>query len=160
MVCTSLFVTDASPSPSRRNRSTLERNSSERNIIITPRPKQRLFNAVTNENSESLGNSFLESDYTEMISVNESRLKDDVRDTLVNWVAKDMRSFNIASSKQFLKVAQNYIDIGAKHGRVDAASITPSDRTISRRVNQIYNDLLGKVMPEVIEAISDGKRRF
>lgn len=99
-------------------------------------------------------------EYVELVPRQHNILKDKTTTQIVHWAAKDMRPFNIASSESFIQVAQMYIDIGATLGRIDATKITPSDRTVSKRVNKVYSDLLEKIMPEVIEAISQGIHLF
>lgn len=85
-------------------------------------------------------------------------IKSGVADSILQWVVKDMRPFNIAHSQHFDIVAQTYIDIGAKYGHIEAASITPSDRAISQRVHKLHDQIMQQIMPEVVQAISEGMR--
>lgn len=100
---------------------------------------------------------YLDEDYVELQHKQQTQIKTEVTHGLVKWVAKDLRPFQIVSSQQFISVGQLFINIGAKHGHVKAEDIIPTDRTLSSNVSNIYKELLAEIIPEVIEAISEGK---
>lgn len=84
-------------------------------------------------------------------------IKKEITQAIVKLVAKDMRPFNVASSEQFISLAQLYLNIGASRGFVDVREITPSERTISANITDSYESLLKQILPEVINAAEEGK---
>lgn len=57
-------------------------------------------------------------------------------DNFVDFCCKDLRPFDIVSGKGFTSVAQGLINIGAKHGSVDADSVIPHRQTICDRAKE------------------------
>ena len=55
-----------------------------------------------------------------------------VTESAVEFVASDLRPFNIVGGEGFLKFAQTMIDIGTKYGKTDARTAIPHPSTVAR----------------------------
>lgn len=95
-------------------------------------------------------------DVSNLFQEQKVKLKKEVTESIVKWVTKDIRPFDIVESQNFIALAQTFIDIGAKFGSVSAADIVPSDTTVSACVNKLYNETKARISPEILEAISSG----
>jgi len=56
-----------------------------------------------------------------------------VTESAVEFVASDLRPFNVVGVEGFLKFAQTMIDIGAKYGKIDAKTAIPHPYTLKGR---------------------------
>ncbi|XP_044069250.1 zinc finger protein 618-like [Siniperca chuatsi] len=81
-------------------------------------------------------------------------VKSKLVDDCVDMCCLDMRPFDIFTGKGFLQVAQTLINIGAKHGAVDAEAIVPNRQTVCDRAKQqaaADKEQLSEVIHKVME---------
>ena len=70
---------------------------------------------------------------------------------IVKWCAVDFRPLSAACSSSFGKVAQRFVDLGAKFGSVDAKSIILDSSRFSRRLlPTLYNECMEAIGVEVV----------
>ena len=62
--------------------------------------------------------------------------KEEIANAAVAFVA-DFRPFSAIEGKGLLKLANALINVGAKHGKVDAATVLPARNTIKRRADKL-----------------------
>lgn len=68
----------------------------------------------------------------------------------VEFVAKDIRLFQVVAGTGFLNMAQTLIGIGAKYGNVDASSLLPHPTTLSRNTSELAEELRDVVKDIVV----------
>jgi len=73
----------------------------------------------------------------------------------VKMCAVDLRPANMINGPGFQNVAQDLIQVGAKYGNVDAASVLPHSSTVSRKTSMVAEKVRGKFMPEVLTALKE-----
>jgi len=66
-------------------------------------------------------------------------VKTEVADAVVIMCATDIRPFNIVEGEGFKKMANKFIEIGAKYGKVDSADMIPAATTVSRHLSSVYD---------------------
>lgn len=76
--------------------------------------------------------------------------KDMVCRRAVEFVAKDIRPFQVVAGAGFLNMAQTLIGIGAKYGNVDASSLLPHPTTLSRKTSELAEELRDVVRDIVV----------
>ena len=69
-----------------------------------------------------------------------SLAKEEVLNSVVGIVVKDLRPFNIVSSEAMKHLAQTLINVGAKYGVVPAGDILPDRRIVSSHVKALALD--------------------
>lgn len=129
--------------------------SSEMRDDLQSTPKGRRLNfdspskdTLQSKKSDSLGN--------ESFDDKKHEIKSMVLETLIRWIAKDMRPFRVASTDQFTNLCQLFVNIGAKYGSIDVKDVIPHENTISNGVDRIYNELKETVKTEVKNAAING----
>lgn len=81
--------------------------------------------------------------------------KEKVNKKCVQVCAKDLRPFNFVQGEGFVELAQEFINIGAKYGEVDVASVLPHPTTISRHIKEIADQIRNEIIPKIKDAISE-----
>ena len=71
--------------------------------------------------------------------------------------ATDLRSFGAVSGQGFMQLAQTLIEVGAMHGKVNAADVLPHRTTVSRHMAEEAKTLRDEIMPKVATKMSEGK---
>jgi len=66
-------------------------------------------------------------------------VKSKVADAVVLMCATDIRPFNIAEGEGFKKMADKFIETGAKYGKVDSADMIPAVTRVSRHLSTAYD---------------------
>lgn len=70
---------------------------------------------------------------------------------VVKWCAVDFRPLSAACSSSFGKVAQTFVDLGAKFGSVDAKSVILDSSRFSRRLlPTMYNECIEAIGVELV----------
>ena len=77
-----------------------------------------------------------------------------VTESAVEFVASDLRPFNIVGGEGFLKFAQTMIDIGAKYGKIDARTAIPNPSTVARHAKDTAAELRPFIAVELAEAFT------
>lgn len=106
--------------------------------------------------SQSNTDDQITNDIRNLFQEHKTNVKKEVTNSIVKWVTKDIRPFDVVSSEYFIALAQTFIDVGAKYGSISASQIVPSDTTVSAYVDKLYNQTKEKINPEILEAISSG----
>ena len=75
--------------------------------------------------------------------------KEEIANAAVAFVAKDLRPFSAIEGKGLLKLANALINVGAKHGKVDAATVLPARNTIRRRAEKLASATKKSIVEEV-----------
>ena len=83
-------------------------------------------------------------------------MKLEFKEKLINFCVGDIRPFNLAEGTNFSEVVQAAIDLGAKHGNVNAEDLFPSVTTISRGVNNKADKAHEIVKPTILKALHEG----
>ena len=63
--------------------------------------------------------------------------KKEIGNAAVAFVTEDLRPFSAIEEKGLLKLANALIIVGAKHGKVDVATVLPARNTIKRRPDKL-----------------------
>lgn len=115
-----------------------------------------------NSQTKNTASSSQEQDLSYLAKHQTNKLKSEVTNRIATLCAKDIRTFNIACSDQFIQLAQTLIDIGHKYGKISAKDIIPSsERTISAYIDKVYKEILhNRVLPDIKEPIDSGKISF
>ena len=79
--------------------------------------------------------------------------KEKIANAAVAFVAEDLRPFSAIEGKDLLKLANALINVGAKHGKVDAAAALPARNTIKRRANKLASATKKSIVEEVKQAL-------
>lgn len=87
-------------------------------------------------------------------------VKQNVTTACVRWCAKDMRPFDVVCDEGFLKLADELISIGARHGIIAAKYVLPHPTTLSRKVAEVAEELREAIKPAVRQAIEEGRCAF
>ncbi|KAH6926093.1 hypothetical protein HPB50_014231 [Hyalomma asiaticum] len=69
-----------------------------------------------------------------------------------------MRPFNVVSGSGFAKVAQELINIGARHGSIEIQDILPHRTTVSRKLIELAEEVRKTLMPEAAAAKKEHRR--
>ena len=69
----------------------------------------------------------------------ESKLKSELTESLVLFVALDMRPMNIINGEGFQLMANKLIEIGSKNPNIPLERVLPSDKTIANKIEPIYD---------------------
>ena len=79
-------------------------------------------------------------------STSESHIKSDLTETLVLFIARDMRPINIIKGEGFRKMAQKLIEIGSKNPNIPIENVLPSTTSVSNNIPLIYEKLKNKLI--------------
>jgi len=60
-------------------------------------------------------------------------VKSHITDKCIEFVCKDIRSFETASGDSFIALAQSLINVGVKYAQVSVTEVLPHPTTLSRR---------------------------
>jgi hypothetical protein len=63
--------------------------------------------------------------------------------------AKDLTTFSQVNKSGFKLLAQEFINIGSRYGKVDVNSLLPNERTVSRHADNVYEKLKILVIKEL-----------
>ena len=83
-------------------------------------------------------------------------MKRDMKDVLIDFCVGDIRPFNVVEGENFARVIQKALDMGAEHGRINAAELLPSATTISRGLKAKADEARQQVIPKLAQAIKEG----
>lgn len=84
-------------------------------------------------------------------SNNETKIKSNLTDSLVLFIAKDMRPINIINGEGFKLVAKKLLEIGAKNPNIPLENILPTNKTISNHIQSMYE----KIKKNLIEIMKN-----
>jgi hypothetical protein len=84
-------------------------------------------------------------------SNNETKIKSNLTDSLVLYIAKDMRPMNIINGEGFKLVAKKLLEIGAKNPNIPLENILPTNKTISNHIQSMYE----KIKKNLIEIMKN-----
>ena len=79
--------------------------------------------------------------------------KEEIANAAVAFVAEDLRPFSAIEGKGLLKLANALINVGAKHGKVDAATVLPAQNTTKRRADKLASATKKSTVEEVRQAL-------
>jgi len=65
--------------------------------------------------------------------------KNEIKDTVVRFCAKDIRPFSTVEGRGFIELAGKLISIGAKYGNLSPTDVLPSAQTVSRHVADVVS---------------------
>lgn len=84
-----------------------------------------------------------------------NEIKKDLTECLVDYCAIDLRSFESVAGIGFELVANKFLQIGAKHGAVEANKIIPDPTTVSRHILERKEKLFQTLKPELTEVFEN-----
>ena len=79
--------------------------------------------------------------------------EEEIANAAVTFMAEDLRPFSAIEGKGLLKLVNALINVGAKHGKVDAATVLPARNTIKRRANKLASATKNSIVEEVKQAL-------
>ena len=79
-------------------------------------------------------------------STNETKIKSDLTDTIVMFIAKDMRPYNVINGKGFKLLGKKLLEIGSKYPNIPLDNILVTSNTVSNHTMIIYNKMKAKLI--------------
>jgi len=86
-----------------------------------------------------------------------AEMKTTFRDASVQMCTGDIRPFNLVEGSNFQNVIQTAIDLGAKHGRIEAKNLIPDSTTISRCIDKTAKEIRSHLGEKLREKIRIGR---
>lgn len=82
-------------------------------------------------------------------------VKQSLSHCIARFCAQDLRPDDIVSGNSFAKLA--LMNIGARHGPLDAANILPHRTTVARKVEELAANVRCQLMPEILSAMNESR---
>lgn len=89
-----------------------------------------------------------------------SRDKKEMLDSITDWCAKDIRPLAVINGKGFQQFCEKLMDMSKQYDKSQIGQILPNEKTVSRNVSERYSKVLASVLPEILNAIEQGKALF
>ena len=136
----------------KHDRATSGTSHLQRHIDRCPSKKKADHNQPGTSHSRPLTQATVTSFVSNLKPISTS-CKEEIANAAVAFVAEDLRPFSAIEGKGLLKLANALINVGAKHGKVDAATVLSARNTIKRRADKLESANKKSIVEEVKQAL-------